>query len=59
MLLKFAPVIVTDVPVGPAAGVNPLITGRTLKLLALVAVWPLTVTVIGPVVAVLGNVAAS
>jgi hypothetical protein len=38
--LKFVPVIVTDVPTGPKAGVNPVIVGAgavaTVKLVALV-----------------------
>jgi len=57
--LKFAPVIVTDVPTGPLLGLNPEIVGgpTTVKLLPLVAVSPATVTLIVPVVAPLGTVA--
>ena len=56
---KFVPVMVTVVPTGPAAGVNEVIVGSgavTVKLVALVAVFPATVTVIAPVVAPAGTV---
>jgi len=57
--LKFVPVIVTDVPTGPNAGANEVIvgagTGTTVKFPLLRAVFPLTVTRIGPVVAPLGT----
>src|SRR6266849_1147554 len=52
---KFCPVTVTFVPALPDVGVKLLIVGGgcviTVKLVALVAVPPLVVTVIGPVVA--------
>ena len=56
--LKFVPVIVTEVPTGPEAGVKLVIVGDgpvpTVKLVALVAVAGpnAVVTWIGPVVAV-------
>src|SRR3989442_952849 len=58
--VKVAPVIVTLVPTGPLVGEKLVIVGRgmTVKLLALVAVPPDVVTVIGPVVAPLGTVVA-
>ena len=51
--VKFVPVIVTLAPAGPLAGVKLVIVGGTgtVKLLALVAVPPGVVTLIGPVVA--------
>ena len=53
--LKFVPVMVTVVPIGPEAGVKLVMIGGevvvTVKSLALVAVFPATVTVIFPVVA--------
>jgi hypothetical protein len=59
--LKFVPVIVTDVPTGPNSGVNEVIvgagTGVTVKTPELRAVFPATVTRIGPVVAPVGTVA--
>lgn len=57
--LKFVPVIVTTVPVGPDVGVNEVMVGggATVKLVALVAVPLVVVTRIGPVVAVVGTVA--
>src|SRR5215204_441397 len=59
--LKFVPVITTDVPVGPKVGVNEVIvgagTGTTVKTPELRAVFPLTVTRTGPVVAPAGTVA--
>ena len=60
-MLKFVPVIVTVVPMGPEAGVKLVIVGTegvvTVKSVALVAVLPDTVTVIFPVVAPAGTVA--
>ena len=57
--VKFVPLIVTLVPAGPLAGVKLVIVGAldTVKLLALVAVPPGVVTLIGPVVAPAGTVA--
>jgi hypothetical protein len=59
--LKFVPVITTEVPVGPEVGVNEVIVGAgtatTVKVPLLRAVFPLTVTRIGPVVAPVGTVA--
>lgn len=51
------PVIVTTVPTGPLAGVNPLIVGLTRKPVPLVAVPDGVVTVIFPVTASGGTVA--
>src|SRR5207249_766192 len=49
---KFVPVTVTRTPRCPATGLNPLIVGgravMTVKFVALVAVPPRVVTVIGP-----------
>ena len=58
VMLKFVPVMVTVVPTGPLAGVNDVMVGGavTVKLVALVAVLPATVTVIAPVVAPVGTV---
>ena len=56
--MKLVPVIVTAVATGPLVGVKPLIVGAggvTVKLLALVAVPPGVVTVIGPAVAPVGH----
>ncbi len=59
--VKFVPLIVTEVPMGPEVGENELIVGLdgvvTLKLLALVAVPPGVVTRILPSVAPDGTVA--
>ena len=59
--VKLVPVIVTDVPTGPLAGVNEVIVGApvtvTVKLVALVAVPPAVVMEMGPVVAPVGTVA--
>ena len=57
--VKFVPLIVTLVPTGPLVGVKLVIVGglTTVKLLALVAVPPGVVTLIGPVVAPAGTVA--
>ena len=55
--VKFAPLMTTLVPTAPLVGVNPVIRGATVKLVALVAVPPGVVTVIGPVVAFAGTVA--
>jgi hypothetical protein len=56
--VKFVPVIVTDVPVGPLVGVNDVMVGAgmTVKFAALVAVPPNVVTEIFPVVAPVGTV---
>lgn len=51
---KFVPVIVTDVPAGPDAGLKLVITGVTVKLAPLLA-KPLTVTTTFPVVAPAGT----
>src|SRR5207247_2499415 len=58
--VKFVPLIVTLVPTGPLAGVKLVIVGGliTVKLPALLAVPREVVTLIGPVVAPLGTVAA-
>lgn len=55
---KFTPLIVTGALIAPLDGVKSVIAGdgKTLKLEALVRVMPLTVTVIGPVVAPTGTV---
>src|SRR2546426_12302361 len=57
---KYGPVIVTLVPAGPLVGEKLVIVGggMTVKLLALIAVPPDVVTLIGPVVAPLGRVVA-
>jgi hypothetical protein len=58
--LKAVPVIWTLVPTGPLAGAKLVIVGGlavTVKLLALFAVPPAVVTLIGPVVAPGGTVA--
>jgi hypothetical protein len=59
--LKFVPVIVTTVPVGPNVGVNDVIVGRgatvTVKLVELTPVPLGVVTRIGPVEAPVGTVA--
>jgi hypothetical protein len=58
--LKFVPVMVTVVPIGPEVGAKEIIVGVaivvTVKLFALVAVLPATVTEIVPVVAPVGTV---
>ena len=57
--VKLVPLIVTLVPTGPLVGVKPVIVGGliTVKLLALVAVPPGVLTLIVPVVALVGTVA--
>lgn len=59
--LKLVPVIVTLDPTMPEPGLKPEIVGGavTVNAVPLVAVEPLTVTVIGPVVAADGTVATS
>jgi hypothetical protein len=61
--LKFVPVIVTDVPVGPKAGANEVIVGAgavtTVKLVALVFCPAAVYTWIGPVVAPAGTTAVA
>jgi hypothetical protein len=61
--LKFVPVIVTDVPTGPKAGVNEVIVGAgavaTVKLVALVRCPAAVYTWIGPVVAPAGTTAVT
>jgi hypothetical protein len=61
--LKFVPVIVTDVPAGPKAGVNEVIVGAgavtTVKLVALVRCPAAVYTWIGPVVAPVGTTAVT
>ena len=54
---KLAPLMVTLAPGGPFGGVNPVIRGATVKLLALAAVAVGVVTRIGPVVALAGTMA--
>src|SRR5439155_23354990 len=51
--VKLVPLIVTLVPTGPLVGVKLVMVGGviTVKLLALLAVPPAVVTLIGPVVA--------
>lgn len=60
VVLKLVPVIITVVLIGPEAGVKEVMVGNagatvTVKLVVLVAVFPLTVTVIVPVVAPVGT----
>src|SRR5215470_3689758 len=55
--VKFTPVTTTLAPTAPVAGVNFVIRGATVKLVALVAVPPGVATVMGPVVAFAGTVA--
>jgi hypothetical protein len=57
--VKFVPLIVTAAPTSPLAGVKLAMVGGliTVKLPALVAVPPVVVTLIGPVVAPAGTVA--
>jgi hypothetical protein len=55
--LKFVPVMVTTVPLGPLAGVKLAIVGAAVKLAALVAVPPGVVTLSGPVVTPAGAAA--
>jgi hypothetical protein len=61
--LKFVPVIVTDVPTGPEAGVNVEIVGAgavsTVKFVALVRCPAAVYTWIGPVVAPVGTTAVA
>ena len=57
--VKFVPLTVTLVPIGPLAGVKLVIVGAladTVKVLALVAVPPGVVTLSVPVVAPAGTV---
>ena len=55
--VRFAPLMATLVPGAPLAGVKLVIRGATVKLVALVAVPPGVVTLIGPVVAFAGTAA--
>ncbi len=55
--VKLLPVIVTDVPTAPDAGVKLAIDGMTVKLPALATVPPGVVIAIGPLVALAGTVA--
>ncbi len=57
--VKFVPLIVTLVPAGPLPGVKLVIVGglSTVKLLALLALPPGVVTLIGPLEAPAGTVA--
>ena len=59
--VKFVPVIATVVPTGPLAGVKLVMVGAlavvTVNAVALVAVPPGVVTLIGPLVAPAGTVA--
>ena len=59
-MLKFVPMIVTVVPMGPLFGVNEMIVGNktvvTVKLVEEVTVVPATATAIGPVEAPAGTV---
>src|SRR5207249_1963938 len=52
---KFVPVIVTAAPTAPVAGDSPLLPGRTVKEMPLLAT-PLTLTTTFPVAAPLGTV---
>jgi hypothetical protein len=58
-VVKFVPLIVTLVPTGPLVGVKLEMVGglMTVKLLALLAVPPAVVTLIGPLEAPAGTVA--
>jgi len=58
ILLKFSPLITTLAPIAPLSGVIDVMVGdpSTLKLLLLVIVIPLTMILIGPVVAPAGIV---
>jgi hypothetical protein len=55
--VRALPVIVTEVPTGPLAGVNPVMAGSTLNVCALVSVVAPVVTVTGPDCAPAGTVA--
>src|SRR5262249_41626083 len=55
--VKFAPFPAPLTPTAPLVGVNPEVRGATAKLVALVAVPPEVVTLMGPVVAFAGTVA--
>src|SRR5262245_4965379 len=55
--VKFTPLTTTLAPTTPLVGANPVIRGATAKLVALVAVPPGVVTLMGPVVAFGGTVA--
>jgi len=58
--LKLVPVIVTEVPTGPAVGLNPVMVGAdtvTVKFVDEVAVPPDVVTLNAPVLPPLGIVA--
>ncbi|HYZ14633.1 MAG TPA: hypothetical protein VFA08_13655 [Actinomycetota bacterium] len=56
--VKFVPVILTDVPTAPNVGANEVIVGAAIvKLVRLDPVPPGVVTLIGPLVAVVGTVA--
>jgi hypothetical protein len=56
--VRFEPLITTDVPTGPVVGENDVMDGPvTVKVSRLVAVPPVAVAVISPVVAPLGTVA--
>src|SRR5207247_3814250 len=62
--VKWEPVIVTPVPIGPLVGANELIVGAegatvTVKVVELVAVPPDVVTLIAPLVAPDGTVAVT
>lgn len=61
--LRFAPLIVTAVPIPPLVGENPVMVGgafaTTVKVVPLAAVPPAVVTAIGPVVAPAGTVAVT
>jgi hypothetical protein len=61
VVLKFVPVMVTEVPTGPLVGTKLVIVGGvvTVKEPPLVAVRPPTATVTVPVVAPLGTVTTS
>ena len=60
VVLKFVPVMVTLVPMGPEVGAKLVMVGvtgtDTTKLVVLVPIWQLTWTLIGPVVAPPGTV---
>lgn len=59
LLLNPMPVIVTSVPVGPLAGLNPVTASVTVNGVAVVAVPPLSLTEMGAETAPLGTTAVS
>ena len=59
VLEKFVPTMVTAVPTGPLVGEKLEMTGLIVKLALLVATFPATETVMGPVFALAGTVAVN